>query len=312
VVWSAGWFNATLMHTLTIYILCHNRPDFAEQAIQSAINQSMHTFKLIVSDNSSNDEVERMVKRKFPSIRYVRRLPMLEPLEHFNRCMDEVETKYFCLFHDDDILGTNYVEELFRCIDKYPGAIAYGCNARIEKADRLEEGTSFRSLHRYVHINGSRNLAQRYFARGRTGIAPFPGYIYDRNLVDSLRFAADGGKYADVTWLLRLAMKAPMVWVRAPLMIYRIHESNDSNAESKRDRLKILGFLKRNEKIFGMLLLSDYRFFIYKKLMGTTDNLHFNRRRLASAFMRNQRILRYLRPDYYWSMLVRALAKWFT
>lgn len=298
------------MKSLTIYILCHNRPDFARQAIRSAINQSVHSFQLIVSDNSSNDEVGHMVKQEFPAIRYIRRVPVLKPLDHFNRCIEEAGTDYFCLFHDDDVLEADFVEQLSRCISLFPGAIAYGCNARFEKAGRLEEGTSFRALRKYVTIDTPRKLAQRYFARGQTGIAPFPGYVYDRNLVDGSRFTGEGGKYADVTWLLRLAMKAPVVWVNAPLMIYRMHDSNDSNVESLRDRLRFLGFLKQNGQIFGSALLSDYRFFIYKKILGRSAGLHPGRRLTANTFMRNQRILRYLKPGYYRSMALRTLVKW--
>ena len=50
------------MKSLAIYILCHNRPDDAKLAILSALAQTDSNYDLIVSDNSSHDDVERMVQ----------------------------------------------------------------------------------------------------------------------------------------------------------------------------------------------------------------------------------------------------------
>lgn len=299
------------MKTLTIYILCHNRPDSAREAIQSVIDQTSWTFTLTVSDNSSNDDVERMVKSEFPDIHYIRRTPMLRVSLHFNRCIEEANTDYFCLFHDDDIMSPNYVESMMQCAHINPSAIAIGCNANNEKFGKLEPRTSFRSFRKYELVGSPRNLAMRYFSRAQSGFAPFPGYIYNRHLVGDLRLPVDGGKYADVTWLLCLSMKAPIVWINSPLMIYRMHESNDSNLESLRDRLKLLGFLKQNGEIFGEGLLKDYRCsFIYKKILKMQFKGHAARHGMAVSFLNNYRWSRYARPDFYKALAVRVLVKW--
>lgn len=92
------------MSSLTIFVLCHNRPDFTRQTLRSILDQTDGDFELVVSDNSSNDEVEQMVRAEFPQVDLRRRVPMFRQLEHFNRCIDEAETDYFCLFHDADLI----------------------------------------------------------------------------------------------------------------------------------------------------------------------------------------------------------------
>ena len=298
------------MNALTIYILCHNRPDYARQAIQSAMEQNCQSFALTVSDNSSNDEVEHMVKSEFPEIHYIRRTPMLQPLMHFNQCIEEADTDYFCLFHDDDIMKPNYVDAMMQCIDDYPGAVAFGCNANIERDGKLEPRTCFRSFRKHELIDTPLNLARRYFSRAQSGIAPFPGYVYNRRLVDDLRLQLDGGKYADVTWLLCLAMKAPIVWVNQPLMTYRMHGGNDGIIESLRDRLRFFGFLKQNAELFSAGLMKDYRSFVYKKILKEQTVGHAARRRVVASFMKGYRWTRYARPDYYSALAVRVLVKW--
>jgi GT2 family glycosyltransferase len=304
-------YTKMMMKSLTIYILCHNRPDYARQAIQSIMDQTCRTFKLIVSDNSSNDDVERMVKNEFPDTYYIRRLPMLKAAEHFNRCIEEANTDYFCLFHDDDVMSSNYVDAMMQCAHDYPSAIAIGCNANIERFGKLEPRASFCSFRKHEIIPSPQNLAMRYFSRAQSGIAPFPGYIYNRRLVGSLRLPLEGGKYADVTWLLSLAIKGSIVWINSSLMTYRMHESNDSNIESPRDRLRFLGFLKQNRKLFRAGLLEDYRCsFIYKKILRAPIDGHAASRRVAISFLNNYRWSRYMRLDTYKALAVRLLVKW--
>jgi glycosyltransferase involved in cell wall biosynthesis len=298
------------MEFLTIYILCHDRPDFARQAITSVVRQSCHSFTLTVSDNSSNDDVEIMVKGEFPGINYIRRTPMLKPLEHFNCCIDEAQTDYFCLFHDDDVMSPDFVETMRKCLRIYPMAIACGCNAKIESFGKIEKGTSFRALRNYELITNPRNLARRYFSCAQSGIAPFPGYIYNRELVGDQRLSVAGGKYADVTWLLNLAGKGSIVWLTMPLMTYRIHESSDGGCESLRDRLRFFGYLKQNRAIFGEGLLKDYRSFIYKKILKAHKGHYSKRHRLAVSFLKNYRLARYARPVYYKDLLLRTFVKW--
>ena len=298
------------MKSLTIYILCHNRPDYAKQAIQSVLDQTCQSFTLKVSDNSSNDNVEQMVKSEFPKIQYIRRTPMLNALEHFNRCIEEASTDYFCLFHDDDIMSPNYVGGTMQCAYKYPSAIGIGGNALVERFGKLEPRTSFRSFRKYEMIDNPLNLAQRYFSRAQSGIAPFPGYIYNRLLVGDQRLPLDGGKYADVTWLLSLTIKAPIVWVSLPVITYRIHANNDGSIESLRDRLKFFGFLKQNVQLFSAGLMKDYRSFVYKKILNGPLVGHAARQHVLTSFMGYYRWSRYANIDYYKALVVRQLVKW--
>lgn len=301
------------MESLTIYILCHNRPDDAKQAIQSVLAQSDAGYQLVVSDNSSNDEVEHMVRREFPAVNYRRRVPMLPALAHFNCCIAEAEGDYFCLFHDDDIMGTDFVSAIRQCAQQFPHAVLIGCNAHIERFGQCEARPSFRTFREYEHMATPRELAMRYFSRAQSGIAPFPGYVYNRRMMAGLLIPAEGGKYADVTWLLMLAQLGEVVWINRPLMTYRLHASNDSNTDSRRDRLRFLGYLKQNRATIGTGVLQDYRCsFIYKKIIQDNASGDQRRHKIAEQFLQHYRWARYTRAETYKSVLNRALIKWMT
>ncbi len=296
---------------LDIVILCHNRPLDAHRAIASVLAQNSAEFRLTVSDNSSNDEVQAMVRREFPGVNYVRRTPMLSAMEHFNRCIDEATADYFCLFHDDDVMHPDFVQVMQQTATARPHAVALGCNAVVEVMGTPQAAPSFLARHSLETIDSAQNLAARYFSRAQSGIAPFPGYVYQRRLVGSQRFLTDGGKYADVTWLLELARTHTMVWVRQPLMTYRMHEGNDGNTESRRDRLRFLGYLKRQRKGLGDGIVQDYRCsFIYKTLLKSPPQAgRAQRLRLAQAFVARYRWARYGRWATYQALVERARVK---
>lgn len=297
--------------SLGIFILCHNRPEETRLAIRSVLDQSDPDFAFTVSDNSSNDEVQAMVRAEFPSVHYVRRTPTLPAMQHFNRCIDDVTSDYFCLFHDDDVMGPNFVREMKKTAQAYPQAIALGCNAVIDVFGKPQALPSFLARREFEVIAYAKDLAARYFSRSQSGIAPFPGYVYSARLVGNLRLPVDGGKYADVSWLLELARKAAVVWIQQPLMTYRMHGGNDGNTESRGDRLRFLAYLKRNRALLGENILQEYRCsFIYKALLQeSSTTLRTQRRLLAQRFLSDYRWGRYARAATYRALLERALVK---
>lgn len=298
------------MSSLTVFVLCHNRPDFTRQTLRSILAQRDGDFQLVVSDNSSTDEVEAMMRAEFPQVEYRRRIPMLKALAHFNCCIAEAKTDYFCLFHDDDLMDEDFVLTMKAVLAQHPQAVAVGCNARIESFGKIEPRPSFRALSQLEWINSPRDLVRRYFARAQSGIAPFPSYVYRTAAVGEVRILEEGGKYGDVTWLLRLAMKGRMAWISRPLMTYRMHGGNDGSAESPRDRLRFMAFLKANLVVLGKDVLADYRCsFIYKPLARNQQASQW-RRHLAARFLHYYNWARYLQPSLYAALFKRALIKW--
>jgi len=288
---------------LTIFILCYNRPAYARLAIESVLRQTKKTFRLVVSDNSTNDELFRLVQTEFPSVEYRRRVPSLPSSDHFSTCVSEAETEFFCLFHDDDLMEPEYVDAMLNTMELHPQAVAYGCNAVTLDGEIVRRGSFFEPDDKYVIIEGPRALAGRYFSRYPNGFAPFPAYIYRSSVVKRIPINPEtGGKYSDVAWLLEISKNGPIVWNSRNLIRYRIHAENDSNLESLRDRLKLLGFLKLNEAFVGQAVISDCRFGIYKNLRKSSlmpHNAGLRHRRFIERYLRTYRLKRLCRPETY-------------
>jgi glycosyltransferase involved in cell wall biosynthesis len=307
------------LNTLSIILLTHNRPYQAYEAIQSILAQSDSRFRLIVSDNSSDDQLKKLIQDDLIAIpsskfRYLKRPQVYNVVDHGNLCLSEVDADYFCLFHDDDLMLPNFVANFWSALRDQPNLASCGMNAFIEKKGEVNK-LFFQHYRRYIGPISPKGLVEKYFARHQLGIAPYPSYIYKKSAMNGMCFKANDGKYGDVIWLLEMATRGEMVWVSSPSMIYRLHDGNDSLSESRKDRLKFLAYLKKNKKNLGLKILTDYRFFLYKKnlpelLLLKQYNL---RTKLLTSYVQNYRITRWLRLDQHLQLvrkfLIRQLIK---
>ena len=296
------------MDNLSVFIMCHNRPRETREAIRSVLAQTDRNFTLTISDNSTTDEVETLVRSEFPQLSYVRHRPPTP--DHINRCIQAARTSHVCVFHDDDLMGADFVADMRHAIQRFPQAAAIGSNAIIEEFGIANRYPSFRARHTFRVLHSPHDLAACYFSRHQLGIAPFPGYVYNRQHAIATPFPTGGGKYADVTWLLSLAHRGLIVWVNKPLITYRLHGGNDGKNESRRDRLRFLRFLKSNVNWLGRDILDDYRCsFIYKPVVRQQPENSPGRQRTAMAFLRTYAWRRYARLSTYTAAIRRAWIK---
>lgn len=285
------------------------------------LDQVNSNFDLIVSDNSDSDGLGSLIQSKIQNhpllsrVIYVKRPQVLPALEHVNLCIDEVTSDYFCLFHDDDLMLPDFTAKFFEAQNLFSEAVAFGANAIAEK-NGVRGKNFFQSAGVYTVGITPKILAARYFSRHQLGVAPFPSYVYKKSAIQSLYVNPSLGKYGDVTWLLSVASRGELIWINQPLMIYRLHDGNDSLTESRRDRLKFLAFIKRNIDQFGLGLLSDYRFFVYKKNLPLLLNVNKKVKQtdILRRYVSCYRIFRWLRFDHHWYLInkwkIRLYWKW--
>ena len=235
-----------MKENIQLYILSRDRPNFLKKAIDSALNQnpSPINFEIIVSDNSESDNISKLIARYYTAkeLKYIRRDPPISAIEHFKIIVSELNSKYSVLFHDDDVLCSDYMRTMSLLIQEDDIA-AIGCNAIILKNNMLssKKEHKFSSLKKF---DNEREFLEQYLP-GRGGIAPFPGYMYvTKYLQQSFSNFSVKGKHVDVEILTSLLNYGEIAWCEEPLMYYRIHDSNDSVVENIPDRLQLINYMK--------------------------------------------------------------------
>lgn len=137
---------------ITVVIPVKNGARFVEIALRSVIEQRGVGVRLIVSDNESKDDTARILQPygARQNVTVVRRTTGMSMLEHFNKCLDMIQTEYYMLLcHDDYLIRNDALGKALGVMKAHPEISAVYCD--------LE----------YVDQHGVR-LASRRF--GRSGI----------------------------------------------------------------------------------------------------------------------------------------------
>jgi glycosyltransferase involved in cell wall biosynthesis len=223
------------MYDLTVVIATHNRPVFIIESINSVLNQINKEFKFIVSDNSDDYKTFLEIEKNnlLEKLEYKKRSSN-SAMEHFNMILNEIETKYFILFHDDDIMLSNMTLKLYEKIKEDNSLIAVGCNSYILKNNNILKTSMLREKEDIV-LRNQTDLVIKYC--DNYNIVPFPSYIYNLEIIKdaNIKFNNFAGKHSDVIWLLDLIKVGDIKWLKEPLMLYRKHNMQDSSEYSSKD-----------------------------------------------------------------------------
>lgn len=259
--------KAMVEPAVQLFILSRDRQSLCREAVKSAVSQSYSNYEVIVSDNSTNDDVAEMIKSEFPNVTLIKRRPNLSALGHFNRLIEEAHAPYMVLFHDDDILETNYISRMIQHFSKHAGVAAVGSNACLILDERRTPEPLMGNFKGTRVITRPIDLVEPYMGLGLVDPAPFPGYMYRTEKIKGLSLDANnGGKHSDVSFLCQILTRAPLLWIDEHLFNYRIHSGNDSRSESIGDRLSWIRFIlkatgvnRRSRAIF------DYKFIYWRR-----------------------------------------------
>jgi glycosyltransferase involved in cell wall biosynthesis len=96
------------MPEVTVLIPVRNGAEFVADAIRSVLAQRAVDVRVVASDNRSTDDTAAVLERYATDSRVaaIRQASELSILEHFNRCLAQVDTKYFMILcHDDYLLS---------------------------------------------------------------------------------------------------------------------------------------------------------------------------------------------------------------
>jgi glycosyltransferase involved in cell wall biosynthesis len=246
------------MNLLTVVLLCYNRPLFAREAIKSILNQSEKNFNFIISDNSTNNELKDLVKSEFPSLEYLSWFPGIPAFEHFKNVISLVNTKYFVLFHDDDTMESEFVENILNQFKLTPNVAAVGTNGFLMTSTGQNMGGKcyFTSCNRIDSFSDKRNFLMRYLVGDLGGVSPFCSYAYNAELIRGLYPDYSRARnYCDAVFLADVLERGAIIWLNQPLVRVRCHDENLSFASGVSD---YKGFLNLIRTEFGLVFKKRY------------------------------------------------------
>lgn len=111
---------------ITTVIPTYKRPQMLKRAIKSALAQTYPHIRVCVYDNASHDETEQVVLQfADPRIVYFRHEATMPAPENFQFGLKRVQTPFFSILADDDVLLPNFYETALNALKSSPEALFF-------------------------------------------------------------------------------------------------------------------------------------------------------------------------------------------
>lgn len=206
---------------VSIGIPTYNRVETLREAIQSVLIQTFHNFELIVSDNASTDDTQKLVKSfKDSRICYIRNKDNIGMKENFNQCLGMFRGAYCAFLGSDDYWLPGFLENLTKTLDRNPDAAVAFSNHYFLKRGQLtprgrlvKPGLHSKCIPMVLRVNPVCLAAALIRKTALDKVGEFRPGVFNGDIDLYVRVANSGYK---------------MYYVDKLLAVYRQHEENES------------------------------------------------------------------------------------
>jgi glycosyltransferase involved in cell wall biosynthesis len=208
---------------VTICIPTYNRPEMLRHSLQSVLCQSYRRLEVIVSDNASDTDTADVVDSFGDDRVRVDRLNANIGLHgNMSRCLHLGTGKYRMMLPDDDLMLPGNVQSKVAFFETHPEVGLVHSAFRHINTDSLPYGpvNNWTSAEKDT-VQPRYEYIREAIAKG--GITCISTVMLRSDLVANESFVVDDGPYCDMALWLRVALRADVGFLTAPLAGYRMH-----------------------------------------------------------------------------------------
>lgn len=111
---------------ITIAVTVYDRREFIQQAVLSALNQTVPVNVMVVEDCGPDAGLQAFICDRFgPRIKYHRNPRRRGLFDNWNACIEYCGTPWLSILHDDDYLKENFAETMLKLHTAAPGRGLY-------------------------------------------------------------------------------------------------------------------------------------------------------------------------------------------
>jgi hypothetical protein len=123
---------------ITIAVTVFNRRKYLKQAIASALNQTVPVRVIVVEDCGPDAELQHFVESEFGGrIEYFRNPCRRGLFDNWNACLEYCRTPWLSILHDDDYLGSRFVEAVLALNREAPDCgLYFGQTQMVDEASQ--------------------------------------------------------------------------------------------------------------------------------------------------------------------------------
>lgn len=129
-------YSNNIFPLVSILIPAYNRAEFFKIAVESAINQSYRNIEVVICDDSTNDEVENVIKPylcKYKNIKYYNNGGPLgeKGLKNSLKCLKLCRGEFVNFLFDDDVFSKIKIEKMMNYYIEYNNIIFVTSNREL-------------------------------------------------------------------------------------------------------------------------------------------------------------------------------------
>lgn len=110
---------------VSILIPTYNRANLLKRSIQSALNQTYENIEIVISDNNSDDNTDKIVNSFTDRrIKYFKNESNIGPILNWRNALVKSSGDYCILLCDDDyIIESNYIRNSVELLKRYSNVV---------------------------------------------------------------------------------------------------------------------------------------------------------------------------------------------
>lgn len=215
---------------ITTIIPTYKRPHLLKRALSSALNQTYRQIQVIVYDNASGDETKEVIDefiKKDPRIKYHCHPHNIGMMGNYQYALKEVQTPYFSLLSDDDVILPWFYEEALSKLQNCPEAAFFAGSTIIMSEKGKVIRVPLELWKRDGWFSSEEGLLEMI------GKYPVPtGILFRRQVIDAVPIDMENNLTWDCDFLVQIAARFPFVTSNHPCSIFLHHEASYSNIQS--------------------------------------------------------------------------------
>jgi glycosyltransferase involved in cell wall biosynthesis len=234
---------------ITTIIPTYQRPQTLKRAIKSVLNQTYTNFQVRVYDDASGDETAQVVAelmQKDARVNYYSHSKNIGPLANVNYGVQQIETPYYSILSDDDILLPSFYETAMAGFRDHPNAMFSG-------------GTTIVTNEREVlqvyprDKSGYYDTSESILEVLNGNCSNWDSIVFRKELIEREGALDVEIPAVDNDWLFRVAAHNPWIISENPCALFVVHPNSITSTADYRffwpGWLKMIKKLSTDEKI---------------------------------------------------------------
>jgi glycosyltransferase involved in cell wall biosynthesis len=253
---------------VSVLIPTYNRPEYLQQAIESAVKQTYRHIEIIVSDNCSPENPQALVESfNDPRIKFYRNSTNLGLVTNVLTCLRMARGKYVATLLDDDIWHEDFLANLVPPLEANPDlTIAFCDHYIVDENSKINDAETEKCTHIYKRDGLKEGIYKPFYDLAVVHQAVSPGIaaVIRQDVIDWNKFPLEVGSLLDLYIAYLCSRTGRGAYYCAKRLTYnRVHSQSDTMLSGSQDaQAKIR---KAQSQLFCyQVFMSDENFREYK------------------------------------------------